>query len=253
MNNIILAFIISTIAGLSTLIGTIVVFIAKNKNNNILISSLSFASGVMATLSITDLLPEGIRYISNNFYIIPAISISLISISIGGIISIIIDKLLPNKLNSKNNNNNLYKIGIISMLAIILHNIPEGIATFITSTDNIKLGITIAIAITLHNIPEGISIAIPIYYSTNSKRKAFIYTLISGLSEPLGALIAYLFLAPFITKLFLGIIFSLIAGIMLHISLIELLPASLSYKKKKLSYLFFILGIIFVLINHFFF
>ena len=251
MNNNILAFIISTIAGLSTLIGTILVFIIKNKGNNLLISSLSFASGVMATLSITDLIPEGIRYISNNFYIIPSILICLIFISLGIIISSIIDKILPNKPNI--NNNNLYKVGLISMLAIIIHNIPEGIATFITTTDNIKLGITIAISIALHNVPEGISIAIPIYYSTNNKRKAFLYTLISGLSEPLGALIAYLFLAPIITKLFLGVIFSLIAGIMLHISLSELLPTALSYKKKKLSYIFFVLGIIFVLINHFIF
>ena len=139
------------------------------------------------------------------------------------------------------------------MLGIIIHNIPEGIATFVTISSNMSLGISLSIAITLHNIPEGISVSLPIYYANNSKKKAFIYTFISGISEPIGAFLAYLFLAPIITKTFLGILFSFIAGIMLHISFKELLPTSMQYKRYKISILFYILGSLFVIINHFIF
>lgn len=136
------------------------------------------------------------------------------------------------------------------MLAIILHNIPEGIATFLSTENNISLGLSLAIAITLHNIPEGISISVPIYYAKKSKIKAFTYTLIAGLSEPLGALIAYLFLKNIVNDTLMGILMALIAGIMLQIAIYELLPTSLNYKNKKTTIKYFILGIIFMTINH---
>ena len=135
------------------------------------------------------------------------------------------------------------------MLAIILHNIPEGIATFLTANKDISLGLSLAIAITLHNIPEGISIAIPIYYATKNKSKSLLYTFISALSEPFGALLAFIFLKNIITDNIMGYLLSFIAGIMIHISLCELLPNSLKYKKKKYTYFFFILGIIFMLLR----
>ena len=120
-----------------------------------------------------------------------------------------------------------------------------------TSTQNIELGISLALAIALHNIPEGISISIPIYYSTKSKFKAFIYTFISGLSEPLGAVIAYLFLAPYMNNLIMGLILAIIAGIMLYISLYELIPASLKYDNVKATIKYFLIGSIFMIICHF--
>ena len=115
--------------------------------------------------------------------------------------------------------------------------------TFITTTKNTKLGVSLAISLALHNIPEGISIAVPIYYSTKSKKKAILYTVSSALSEPFGAILTYLILLPFINNIILGILFSLIAGIMLAISLTELLPESLQYKNLKLTTKFFIIGI----------
>lgn len=121
------------------------------------------------------------------------------------------------------------------------------------SSSNFSLGIVLTIAIALHNIPEGISISIPIYYSTNSKSKAFFYTFISGISELFGAFITYLFLKPFINDRVMGILFGIIAGIMMHISVYELLPISLKYKKKKKTLFFYILGIAFILLNHFLF
>ena len=139
------------------------------------------------------------------------------------------------------------------MLAIIIHNIPEGIATFMATNSNIMLGISLTIAIALHNIPEGISISIPIYYATNSRFKAIFYTFISAISEPFGALLTYLFLSNFINDRIMGCLFGIIAGIMIHISLYELLPTANSYNKKGIMFLFFIIGVLFMIINHFVF
>ena len=248
MNQVTYAFLITTLAGLSTMIGSIIIFY-KKKTDNIIVSSLAFASGVMICVSITDLIPESINLLHKNFYIFPTIIISLIFIVVGIIISMTIDKYLPeNKSNS-----NLYRVGIISMLAIILHNIPEGIATFMASNTDLNLGISLAVAIALHNIPEGISISVPIYYATNSRLKALEYTFLSGMSELVGAIITYLFLGKFINPLFMGILFSVIAGIMMHISTYELIPTSLSYENKKLSFISFVLGVGIMLINHFIF
>ncbi|MGE5455528.1 MAG: ZIP family metal transporter [Ignavibacteriales bacterium] len=246
---VLLAFFITTLAGLSTIIGTILIFI-KKESNIIVPASLSLAAGVMICTSITDLIPNSIELLQYNFYIIPSILICLIFISLGVFISLLIDLLLP---NSENKDKKLYRVGIISMLAIILHNIPEGIATFMASNTNIKLGISLAIAIALHNIPEGISISIPIFHSTKSKSKAFLYTFISGTSELLGAILTYLFLSNYMNNIVMGIIFSIIAGIMIHISIYELLPTSLNYKKYKITFIYFLIGIFIMIINHFVF
>ena len=136
------------------------------------------------------------------------------------------------------------------MLAIILHNIPEGIATYMAGNTSLSLGITLTIAIALHNIPEGISISIPIYFATGSKIKALLYTFISGLSELLGAIITYLFLKPFIKNAIMGCLFAIIAGIMTHISISELLPTSFKFNNKTKSIVFFILGCTFMIICH---
>lgn len=227
------------------MIGTILIFISKKKNNLIVLSSLSFAAAVMITVSFSDLIPEAYSMLSITFKKIPTILILLIFLNVGIILSFTIDKYLPNT-----SNNGLYRVGVISMLAIILHNIPEGIATYMAGNKDLSLGITLTIAIALHNIPEGISISVPIYYSTGSKFKALFYTFISGLSELLGAIITYMFLKPFISDTILGLLFAIIAGIMLHISLTELLPTSLSYKNSKLTFIFFIIGISFMIISH---
>lgn len=236
------AFILTTLAGLSTLLGTLPIFI-KNKTNKIIISSLSFAAGVMITVSITDIIPESFNYINKTFKIIPTLLIIGISISLGIIISMTIDKYI-------NREGELYKVGIISMIAIILHNIPEGIITYLSSEADIKLGLSLTIAIALHNIPEGISIAVPIYYAKKSRGKAILYTLTSALSEPLGALLAYLFLSKIMNNFIIGITLSIVAGIMIQIALYELIPTSLKYKNKFKTILFIIIGSIFMLLNH---
>lgn len=226
------------------MIGTI--FIGKKNSNKVILSSLSFAAGVMICVSITDLIPESILLISDNLHSIPTILISFLGVVLGVIISMLIDYYLPD--NDKSNNK-LYRVGFISMIAIIIHNIPEGIATFMATNSDISLGLSLALAIAMHNIPEGISISVPIYYSTGSKKKALLYTGISALSEPFGALLAYLFLKNIMNDLILGILFSVIAGIMLQISFSELLPSARKYNDNKRLIIFFIIGILFMLIK----
>lgn len=241
----ILPFLLCLIAGLSTLLGSLFIFIKGNKENIIKLS-LAFASGVMFSVSIFDLIPESLTMFQSTSKNSIFLNI-IVFIIIGLVIPLFIDKILPNKLNQ---NNKLYKLGIFTMIAIIIHNIPEGIATYISSETNIKLGIAITMAIAMHNIPEGISIAMPVYYATKSKKKAIRLTFLSGMSEPLGAVIAFLFLNPIINNTIMGGLFAIIAGIMTYISIIELLPAALQYKEKKKTIISFLFGIIFMYVNH---
>ena len=237
-------FILTTLAGLATLIGIIPIFV-KIKNTDKLISmSCSFAAGVMICVSISDLIPESLKYLKISFNGIFVILLSFIFILIGIITSSIMDKMIDNV----SKGNNLFKIGILSMIVIIIHNIPEGIVTFIVSHKNIMLGISICIAIALHNIPEGISISVPIYYSTKSKFKAILYTLVSALSELFGAIITYLFLSKYINDTILGCILSFTAGIMLAISLEKLYPEGKNYD-KKISKIGFFIGFIVMIIS----
>ncbi|MDD2377828.1 MAG: ZIP family metal transporter [Bacilli bacterium] len=244
---VLFSFIITSLAGLSTVLGTLFILI-KKKKEVIIPATLSLTIGVMLATSVIDLIPSSLQSLQLKFTLIPSILLSLIFLSLGVVISLTIDKLLPTT-----NDNQLYRVGIISMLAIILHNIPEGMATFMVSNADIKLGISLAVAIALHNIPEGISISIPIYHSTKCKRKAFLFTFISGMSELLGAIITYLFLGSYINNTIIGLLFGLIAGIMIHISLYELLPTVKKYKNNKLSIIYFIIGVLIVYINHNFF
>ena len=226
------------------MLGTIPIFINIKNHNKIISASCSFASGVMICISIIDLMPESIKYLNNKYSSLTVILLSFTFLILGIIISIILDKTV----DKYSEGNNLFKVGILSMIAIILHNIPEGIITFIVSNKNLILGLSICLAIAMHNIPEGISIAIPIYYSTKSKFKALSYTLISSLSELLGAILTYLFLGRFIDETILGLILSFTSGIMIQISYNKLLPTGSSYH-KNLTYIFFTIGFIFMLIS----
>ena len=198
----------------------------------------------MICISVIDLIPNSLKLIIDKYNYLNSLLIMFIAFIIG----IIISNMFDDKIDSKSNNK-LYKIGIITMAALIIHNIPEGIATYITTTNNFKLGLLFSISIALHNIPEGISISIPIYYSTNSKYKAFTYTFISGISELFGALITYLFFSKYINDIILGIIYSFIAGLMINISINKLGKESICYNKKD-TILYFIIGIIIMLISH---
>lgn len=244
MEKILPSFILTSLAGLSTIIGYFIIFI-KGDKKKIISFSLAFASGIMLTISITDLIPSSYQYLSYYNIIFRCLLMSIFFI-IGLIIASYTSKKIDNF-----SDNHLKKVGIISMIAIILHNIPEGIITFMVCGVDFQLGIKLAIAISLHNIPEGMSIAIPLHYSGQKKIKTFMIVLISGLSEIFGAIITYLFLRLFINDYIIGFIFSLIAGIMINISISELLPESFNYEHHKLSIWGLIIGSVVMIISHF--
>lgn len=247
MNNFVYAFLISTLAGLSTLIGCIFIFIKIKNINRFLSISLSFSSCVMILISIFDLIPNSFFGIFFK-YKYNGLLMSLFIFCLG-IFLINLSNKIVNKLEEKGSS--LYKLGIISAIVLIMHNIPEGIITFLTSNNDLELGIKIAIAITLHNIPEGIAISIPIYYSTKRVGKAITTTLISGLSEPLGAILAYLFLYKYITNDILNLIFIMVAGIMISLAINEILKESVKYSNKNNRYIYigFFIGILFFLLS----
>lgn len=215
MNKSIIPFIITFIAGISTLIGIIPTYINNKYKNYIIKTSIILSGLIMLIISVTSLIPESIKYLNiNNIQ-------KLIQLIVYILTGIAISKSINSYSESKTNNK-LLKIGILSTIVLIIHNIPEGIITYITSYKNIHLGIKLSLAIALHNIPEGIIISIPLYYSTNSRKKALLYTSISGFSELFGAILAKIFLNN-ITNKTLGIILAITAGIMIYISIFELL------------------------------
>ncbi len=247
---IIYPLLISSIAGLSTVLGSFLIFfkIKKEKINSFIAFCLSFSLGVMICISITDLIPNSYFNIIHKYKLITGSILSIICFILGYSVTNLINKKIS---KNKEKGSSLYRIGILSMLALMLHNFPEGIATFMASYQDISLGITLGIAIMMHNIPEGIAIAIPIYYSTNSKGLAIKHTLISGLSEPVGAIIAFLFLSKYISIITISYVLLFVAGIMVTLSINELLKEALSYKKEKMVILGILLGVIVILINHF--
>ena len=238
--HIIIPLLISSIAGISTILGFFLVFlkIKPNNLNKFITFCLAFSISIMICISIFDLIPESFFQIVCYYSISRAIIFLVFSI----ILSIIILRILKLFLNKSKDN--LYCLGILNMIVLIFHNLPEGIATFVSSYHDINLGLKLGLAIMLHNIPEGISIAIPIYYSTKSKIKAFRATLISGLSEPLGALLAFIFFKNYVNDLMISFILIIVAGIMITLSIQEMLPASLKYNENKYIYLGFFIGLL---------
>ena len=255
-NNGLFPLLLSILAGLSTVIGSLIVFFSKSKSKKLITFALSLSAGIMITLSFTDLYPFSQEILVKKKGPLTGILLSLLFLIIGSIIAMLIDYLVEHGIQSDSkkysSEHSLYKVGFISMVALVLHNFPEGIATFMSSYQNTTLGIYVAIAISLHNIPEGISIAMPIYYSTSSKSKAIKYTFYSGMAEPLGAFLAFLFLKPFITEITLGIIFAVVAGIMLYIAFQELIPEARNSGHYRVYIFSLILGICIIPISHIF-
>lgn len=242
-STILLAFTLTLIAGLSTGIGGAIALVAKRTNTKFLCASLGFSAGVMLYVSFLEMMPvakEGLDAVAGKklgmLYLIVAF--------FGGIgLSTLIDFLVPKSANphemhsieDKGSKSGLQRVGIVVALSIAIHNFPEGIATFTSALGNLDVAIPITIAIAIHNIPEGIAVAVPIYHATGSKKKAFWHSFLSGLAEPLGALVAYLFLMPFWSPIVNGIVLAAVSGIMVFISLDELLPSAEKYGKHHIS------------------
>lgn len=201
----------------------------------------------MIGISITDLIPESTYILLLNYGITKGIIYSFVFFILGIILINFIHKKIE---QAELNKNDLYKLGILNMLALILHNFPEGIATFMSSYKDINLGIKLSIAIAFHNIPEGISIAVPIYYATNSKREAIFKTFLSGIAEPIGAILAYIFLSNYITDSLISIILILVGGIMITLAIEVILPKAKEYNLKLYLRLGMIVGSLLVLFNY---
>ena len=250
-NTVAVAFALTLFAGLSTGIGGLITFFVNRKNTWFLSLSLGFSAGVMIYVSFIDIFPKALDSLAVSLPEKTASIITTLSF-FGGILLIgIIDRLVPSVENpheikfigdNGKKNSSLMRMGFFTALAIAIHNFPEGIATFTASLNNLSTGIVIAIAIAIHNIPEGIAISVPVYYATGSKKKALKYSFFSGLSEPLGAIIGYLLLLPFLNDITFGIVFGIVSGIMIFISFDELLPASKEYGEHHISIYGLILG-----------
>ncbi len=241
--DILQAFLLTTFAGLSTGIGSAIAFLARRTNAKLLTVSLGFSAGVMIYISFVEIFAEAKFIFSNRFGEMTGSIYTVIAFFSGILIIAIIDKFIPSYENPheprpvedmsqkvNNKSNRLYRTGIFTALVVAIHNFPEGIATFMTALNNPSVGVAIAIAIAIHNIPEGIAVSVPIYYATGDRRKAFWYSFLSGLAEPAGAILAYLILMPYIksgdSEVFFASIMAAVAGIMVFISLDELLPSA---------------------------
>ncbi|EAI2972967.1 zinc transporter ZupT [Campylobacter jejuni] len=264
---IFIAILLTLFAGFSTAIGSTIAFFSRKDDLRVLSLGLGFSAGVMIYISFMEILPTALKDFKNHYDSHWAELLGLACFFGGILISLLIDKLIPEDVNPHEpkedlselkicplpqkgqnppkfhpgeklhqiNTKALKRTGIFTALAIAIHNFPEGFATFISSLDNLTLGIAIAIAVAIHNIPEGLAVSLPIYHATGDKKKAFIYSALSGLAEPLGAFVGALILLPFIGDLTLAISFAVIAGIMVFISLDELLPAAKTYDKAHYS------------------
>ena len=247
------ALVLSFFAGMSTLLGALTIFFANKKSEKLVTVSLGFAGGVMLSVSFTDLLPNATQLLTEYYNEKLGIFLSVVFLLIGVLFAAMLDKFVPHEPEPDGDgkkHENLFRVGFVSTLAIGLHNFPEGIATFMAGYEDLTLGVSIALAITMHNIPEGISVAMPIYFATGSKLKAFKYTFLSGIAEPIGALLAFLVLKPFINSLTLGMIFGVISGIMLYIAIEELLPSSKQYGYSKEALMAIFAGIILMPLTH---
>ena len=245
MNNILVPLIISSLAGFSTLVGGLVVFIKFKDRDKFITFALSFSLSVMISLSVFELIPDSVIKLSNSYGFAQALILAIAVFVLG---RIIVTKL-NNKISRASKTNSLYRVGVLSMLALMLHNFPEGIATFMTAYNDLSMGISLGIAIMLHNIPEGISISVPIYYATGSRGRGLLYSFISGLAEPLGAVLAFVVLKRFISDNTISIVLIFVAGIMITLAIDEMLPEVNKYDKKVQSIIGLVLGVILVAIN----
>ncbi len=244
--NLLLAFGLTLFAGLSTGIGSAMAFFTRRTNKAFLSVALGLSAGVMIYVSFMEILTKAQSALVSSLGEIPG-AWATVAAFFGGILCIaIIDRLIPSYENphearsvemmtEEEQRRRLERMGLMAALAIGIHNFPEGLATFLTALNDTSLGVSVAVAIAIHNIPEGIAVSVPIFFSTGSRKKAFLWSALSGLSEPVGAFIGYMLIRPFFTDTVFGVLFASVAGVMVFISLDELFPAAREYGEGHLA------------------
>ncbi len=273
MNSVLAAFLLTTFAGLSTGIGSAVPFFFKKFRKSFLAFFLGLSAGVMILVSFMELMFKAAEDLKSYWLYLAFFG--------GMAVVALIDFLIPHEKNphhmtrkeeiisdiqdacrdeivkdeiiearvtkeglEEGENKDLRRTGIVTAIAIAIHNFPEGIATFAAALDDISVGISIAVAIAIHNIPEGISVSIPLFYATGSKWKSFGLSFASGIAEPIGALVAYAILFKFLNPTILAVSLAAVAGIMVYISIDELIPVAHEYGKSNLVMAGVVIGMI---------
>jgi len=253
------AFGLTLLAGLCTGIGSLLSLVYKKFNPRFLGFMLGLSAGVMLYVSFIEIFNKARQSLTVVFGAQLGYAYTIVGFFAGIISILLIDKLIPShehedehehEQNIKGKQNQkLLRLGIFSALALAIHNFPEGLATFMSAMNEPSYGISIAVAVAIHNIPEGIAVAIPIYYATKSRSKAFWYSFISGLAEPVGAVVGYFILRQFFDDSLFGIIFSSVAGIMVYISLNELIPTAREYAGQKITITGVLIGMLIMAIS----
>jgi zinc transporter, ZIP family len=241
------ALLLTSIAGLSTGIGSLLGLFFKKENSRFMSAVLGFTAGVMIGVSFFELLPSGFDEIG--------FTRASIAFTAGFIFMFLIDYFIPHEYIGQKEritdktDKRLLRTGMFVALGMGIHNFPEGMATFYSSLLDIRVGMAIAVAIAIHNIPEGLAVSAPIYRATGSRRRAFLWSFLSGLVEPLGAVLTAFILLPFLNSVILGYLLSGIAGLMVFISIDELMPVSRSYGYSHLPIVSFIAGMIVMILS----
>lgn len=266
LHNYQLGLLLTLMAGLATVVGGCLTFFIKRDNIKALSIGLGFSAGVMIFLSFTDVLKASQELLSK-YYPNSAEGLVFIGFFVGIFVAVLIDYFIPDhieedlftpqekcELHSQENSqknfahspHRIKRAGILTAIAIAIHNFPEGMVTFLVTTQNVAMGVSVAIAIALHNIPEGIAVALPIYHATGKKRLAIWYSFLAGISEPIGALIGLFVLQYFLPQLAVGFLFAAVAGIMIYISFDTILPLSKDYGDGHYSVFGIMSGIFFI-------
>ena len=245
--HVLLAFGLTALAGMCTGIGSAIAFFSKRSNWAFLSVSLGFSAGVMIYVSLIEIFAKARDALAEVHGLESGTWITVAAFFGGILVIAIIDRMIPAYENPHEahaieemeqavvRQKKLMRMGAVTALAIGIHNFPEGLATFVGTLADPAIGVAIAVAIAVHNIPEGISVSVPIYFATGSRKKAFWLSFLSGASEPIGALIGYTILRPIFSETVFGILFASVAGIMVFISLDELLPAAREYGEGHLA------------------
>ena len=246
---VLFAFGLTLFAGLATGVGSALAFFAKRTNARFLSGALGFSAGVMIYVSAIEIFAKARNSLAAELGDTRGYWVTTIAFFAGMLVIGLIDRFVPSFENpheprdvedmqddpEAHKKQQLMRMGLFSALAIAIHNFPEGLATFTSALKDPALGLSIAVAIAIHNVPEGIAVSVPLYYATGSKRRAFFFSFLSGLSEPLGALVGYLLLSALFSDTVFGILFASVAGIMVFISLDELLPTAEKYGEHHIA------------------